>query len=253
MIVWIASYPRSGNRLCRSTLRHGFRAGPMGFPTGEESLRKNLGPMLDELGVGPDDDALAALRVCEKPVYLKTHRLPDQIHYVPERGKKKAGSNGEIPPGKDESPALYIVRDGRDAIVSFAHYLKEVRGRPKLQSMSIEEVIADLVRREAPYGGWSGNVGAWRRRTAPTAMIRFEELAADPVAAIDQAADSLDLELPKPRGVLSFNVLRAGSPNPTIMRSGRSGSWKSEFPPELLDEFWRRHGAEMDAFGYSRE
>ena len=132
----------------------------MGFPTGEESLRKNLGPMLDELGVGPDDDALAALRECEKPVYLKTHRLPDQIHYVPERGKKKAASNGEAPPGKDESPALYIVRDGRDAIVSFAHYLKEVRGRPKLQSMSIEEVIGDLVRRESPYGGWSGNVGA---------------------------------------------------------------------------------------------
>ena len=250
MIVWIASYPRSGNRLCRTTLRHGFDAKPMGYPAGRMSLRKNLGPLLDQLGVGPDDDPLAALREYERPVYLKTHRLPNQIHELPERDGGPARRNGAE--AIDESPAIYIVRDGRDAILSFAHYLRDVRGRPKLQAMTLEEVVGRLIRRESPYGGWSGNVGAWRRRSAPTAIVRFEQLVEDPLAALAQATAALDLGLREPRDVLPFEILRAGTPNPKIMRRGKSGTWKSEFPPELLDEFWTRHGAEMDAFGYAR-
>jgi hypothetical protein len=251
MIVWIASYPRSGNRLCRSTLRHAFRVGPMGFPGGKNPLRKKrVGEILEELGVGPDDDPLAALREYDKPVYLKTHDLPQHIHVMPAQ-RRQADSNGSE--GQDESPALYLVRDGREAIVSFAHYLKEVRRPARLESVSFEELMTMLVRREQPYGGWSGNVGAWRRRSAPTAIIRFEDLAEDAVAAIKAGADSVGLDLPEPKSMLSFNVLKAGSITPSIMRKGQAGGWREEFPPKLLEEFWSKHGEEMDALGYSRE
>jgi hypothetical protein len=223
----------------------------MGFPASDD-FHRSLGALLDELEVGPDDDPLPALRVCRQPVFLKTHALPDRIHRMPRRKDEEPGI--QCPPEEwEDSPAFYMVRDGRDAIVSFAHYLREVRVRPRLQEMSFEEVIATLVRRDMPYGGWSGNVGAWRRRPGPTAIVRFEELIEDPVKAISAAASALGVELSEPRREPpSFEELRDRSRTPKLLRRGQAGSWRTEFPPDLLDEFWRRHGEEMHVLGYPR-
>ena len=199
----------------------------------------------------PDDDPLPALREADEPVFLKTHSLPEFIHTLPEPRKT-------IPGGEEESPALYLVRDGRDCFVSFAHYLKEVDDRPRFKNMSYAEVMEWLVTdagpKGGPFGGWSGNVGAWRRRTAPTAFIRFEDLREDPVDSITAGALELGVDLPEPqRKPPSLEQMRERSRQPKIVRSGKTGSWRSEFPPGLLEEFWARHGEEMDALGYPRD
>jgi hypothetical protein len=245
MIVWVASFPRSGNRLCRTTLRRVFGV-RVGSAASRASLQKDLGEFLDELGIGPDEDPLPALRELDEPVFLKTHSLPEHVHHLPEKG-------GPPEPGQEDSPAVYLVRDGRDCLVSFAHYVVENSGRKKYASMRYEEALADLVRRRNPYGGWSGNVAAWRARAAPTAVVRFEDLADDPEGEIARATQRLGLEMPAKSGEMpSFEELQARRSNAHIMRRGKAGSWKSEFPPDLLELFWTRHGEQMDELGYSR-
>jgi hypothetical protein len=251
LIVWVASYPRSGNRLCRATLRQAFGTPHVGSAANKAALRNDLSDLFERLGVSQDDDLLAALRDFDEPVFLKTHSLPQYIHTLPE-------PRTTIPEGEEDSPALYLVRDGRDCFVSYAHYLKEVDNRPRFKTMNIDEVLEWLVTdagpQGGPFGGWSGNVRGWRERSAPTAILRFEDLRADPAATIEAGANELGVELPPRRAdAPTFEQMKERSRRPDLVRSGKTGSWRTEFPPQLLEEFWTRHGEQMDALGYSRD
>lgn len=223
VIVWVASYPRSGNNLCsRQTLRAVFGA-ITGAVLNPESL-------VSRLSLDPKADPVIAMREHEETVFLKTHRVTD---------------------ADDPDAAIYLVRDGRDSLVSYAHFVQAQRER-KYRSLSFEETVADLIdRTNHPFGSWSGNVRAWTGRDAPTALVRFEKLVEDPVNVVRDAAESLGLSLPEASGEPpSFEELR--KQNPALYRRGSTGSWRSELPPPLEERFWERHGVEMEALGYSR-
>ena len=269
MIVWIASYPRSGNRLARATLRQAFGEERVCSAASAEALRQDLAkPPLDELQVGRDEDPLARLRGLPEPVFVKTHNLPQEIHRLPHDEEGAAPDRGRRwwPPWRrakefESSPAIYLVRDGRDSLVSHAHYLvdfnpkgywtyAEVPNSARFKSGGFEEALWFLICSPGPYGGWSGNVAAWRRRRAPTAIVRFEDLIKDPIGTLAPAAADLGIELHARGQAPTFEELRARSARPRLLRRGVAGSWRDEFPPEMLDEFWRRHGRQMRELGY---
>ena len=244
MIVWVASYPRSGNRMSRSTLRQAYGIKLIGSAASDEALRRDLGDLLDELGAAPGEDPLPPLREYDKPVFLKTHSVPEQVHTLPEVKEQR-------PEEEERSPALYLVRDGRDCLVSYAHYMR--RYNKRFAEKSFEEALYDLIWRPNPYGGWAGNVGGWRRRTAPVAFVHFEDMLEDSVAALGEGAAKLGLELGEPvREAPTFEQAQERSRKPELLRRGKAGSWRSEFPPDLMDEFWKHHGEEMERAGYER-
>lgn len=256
MIVWVASYPRSGNRLSRSTLRTAFGQ-ITASAASAQTLRNDIGELLDSLGVGPDDDPLPALRAHEKTIFLKTHSLPEHLHWLGERGRGKGLSErlkeaGKPPAEREDSPAIYLVRDGRDCLVSYAHFTQEIADRPKFRELTHKRAIIRLMRRGNPYGGWSRHVLAWRERPA-TEFVRFEDLVEDQVGALGSAAEKLGIDLPEPKNAgVSFEEMRARSRKPELVRRGRKEAWRTEFPPDLMDEFWERHGDAMEAVGYPR-
>jgi sulfotransferase family protein len=222
MIVWVASFPRSGNNLCLLTLSKVFGA-QTGSVLNPESL-------VARLSLDPDEDLRAALRDLDETVFVKTHRV--------------------AAPG-DDDPALYLVRDGRDSLVSYAHFM-QARGESRFEELSFEETLAALIERDDhPYGSWSQNVRSWLDRDAPTEVLRFEELVEHPVRAVRTAMASLGVSLPASGGRLpSFEELHER--NPLVFRRGKVGSWRSELPERLERRFWRLHGAEMESLGYRR-
>jgi len=38
-----------------------------------------------------------------------------------------------------------------------------------------------------------------------------------------------------------------------LVRRGKPGSWKDEFPADLLPLFWQRNGSAMHQFGYAED
>ena len=92
------------------------------------------------------------------------------------------------------------MRDGRDAIVSHAHFVAD-RGTPRFRGLDFDQRLEQLIRPGVPaYGHWSRNVRRWRRRDAPTSTIRFEQLIRDPAGAIAAALKGLDISVGDPRG-----------------------------------------------------
>jgi Sulfotransferase domain len=176
-----------------------------------------------------DPESLDRLRAGSDPVFVRTHRLADI---------------------DDDSPAVYLVRDGRDAVASYARFSMR-SSAPGFEDRSFEDAAEALIwRRDDDIGGWSDNVRSWTRREAPTAIVQFEELIKDPLATIRAAVATVGVSLPAPSEQPS-SFARLHGENPLIYPSGQVGAWRSELPDRLQRMFWKLHGGEMLLMGYS--
>lgn len=242
MLVWVASYPRSGNTLALLVLRDVFDIPRLGADFREDLDLGRLparalpgtparGWRLPQDLEGLTGDVLLdALRARDETYFVKTHRI------------KRAG---------DSAPALYLVRDGRDALVSHAHFVAD-NDEPRFRNLTFAQRLEKLIDPGIPaQGGWSGNVRAWRARVPPTATVRFEDLIVNPVAVMARACNSVGAPVPDAATApVTFDRLHELSP--LIFRKGVSGSWQDEMPPRLENRFWAVHGQQMERLDYPR-
>jgi hypothetical protein len=228
VIVWLASFPRSGNTLVRVLLRglYGWQSSALYDESG--------GSMISELGLAPNgqpptESMLQEARGAAAPYFLKTHELP-----------------------QDRSPALYVVRDGRDTLVSYAHFIRTYEPH-MAQEYSFDEVLQLLIESTEHFGGWSGHIEAWRARTgsARTEWVRYEDLLREPVTTLREALQGLGIATPVATNApYTFSELNLRWPG--FFRSGVAGSWVREMSDELHDLFWMHHGETMEWLGYPR-
>lgn len=165
MIVWLASYPRSGNTLIRQILRHVFEC---------ESYSQYNDPL--DIGSRPDVAAAVGHRsyVGTWQSFLAEARSSSRLHLV---------KTHHAP--QDDAPAIYLVRDGRSAAVSFFHLLRDLRGR---EDLTLEQVIEGRTR----FGSWGGHLDAWQPHDRPlTLIVHFEDMITRPQDAIQVIADFL--------------------------------------------------------------
>ena len=147
----------------------------------------------------------------------------------------------------DPAPALYIARDGRDVLVSRAHWLGDNRIGPYCK-LPFDQQLRRLVTSE----NWSKHVRAWRTRSAPTEVVLYEDLLRNSAGTLKRACTRLGVPLPEPTGQLtSWEQLQ--QKDPVMHRRGKAGSWEDEMPPELERDFWRIHGEQMAALGYPED
>jgi hypothetical protein len=233
MIVWLASYPRSGNTFFRIILKHVY--GLKTFSAHNDPLFGKLG--LSEV-VGHEDlpASIPELRAAKETYFVKTHELP-----------------------QDQDPAVYIIRDGRDALVSHANFILSFQKKKSWWKRSLgwagynefEKVLRGLIEQKPRYGGWSEHAVSWvDRPQAKTAVVRYEDLCATPQPKVETALTRLGLNLMSLiRGqVPDFAQLQAQ--NPDFFRKGKVGQWRQEMPPALQDLFVQVHGPVMQRFSY---
>jgi hypothetical protein len=171
------------------------------------------------------DAPIAALQRDERYHIVKTHNLPEEDY-----------------------PAIYLVRDGRDALVSFARFVL-----PPEHADNRDEYLAllrQLIEGTGSYGGWSGNVRAWMARRTTTVVVRFDDLIKSPLDELRRAMATIGMKAPEAAAMNlpTFGDLQRLGPH--FFRKGRTGAWREEMPDELHLLFWRRHGDTMRALGY---
>lgn len=211
----LASYPRSGNTFFRVVLSHRYGL----------AVHTDRPPPAGwgKIGLAPAAGG--------GPLFYKTHSLPE------------AG---------DRRPAIYLVRDGRDALVSYAHftlaYGPQVDPAAVTSGMFAAALRNHILETHSAYGTWAQNVAAWTRRPH-TAVVRYEDLAADPCGVADRALAVVGLRpTPVSDHIPAFGELKEA--DGTFFRRGVTGGWRDEFPPDLLDLFWQKNGPAMLLHGY---
>ena len=213
MIVWLASFPRSGNTFLRIVLhRHfGIRSAVVyDFDGVAERVGREL------VGFQDRPASYNEMRGSDEIHFIKTHRQRDDCVHEADR-------------------AICLVRDGRDALVSYAHLRSTQDRRPF--KVILEELI--LTRAEQGTGGWGQNVLSWLQPSAENrTILRYDDLVKEPATAVAKAMKTLRLDVqPHPEAAIpTFTELKQVDDG--FFRRGQTGTYLDEMPNELQDRFW---------------
>ena len=232
MIIWLASFPRSGNTFFRLLFHHLYQ--DYTYSVYNDPLLEEMGAS-EILGQKTLDCSIEECRQSDKTYLLKTHDLPT-----------------------DDSPVVYLVRDGRDALVSYTHYQmkfthgKGAKARLKefLGKNTFESILRHTICKTTGSENWSNHVLTWLRdKPNPnTVMIRYEDLVAGPIETMQKAVGPFGFRAGDSTSLPTFDELNRKWPN--FFRKGKSGSWKTEMPEEHQTLFHQHHGEAMQFLGY---
>ncbi len=275
-IVWVASYPKSGNTWARAFLHNHVRLrnGESGEQDINEMARFSTWELDKKryahfLGYEPQNDLhrqeIAATRPAVQQqiadsvdgvVFIKTHNslVMDRGHPI---------INFAVTAG-----ALYVVRNPLDVAISYSHH----------GGMSIDEAIVRMGQKDAEnhgsdvavyevHGSWSQHVWSWTRNPHRALhVVRYEDMLADPRTIFAGILEHLRLtstrrHLLKAIERSSFASLQAqelakgfrerpAKADQNFFREGRAGQWRDVLTPPQIDRLVRDHGEQMQRFGY---
>jgi hypothetical protein len=217
-ITWLASYPRSGNTLLRLILKTCFGLSSQSIYGDREFDDPLVSAMVGHEAVGEDPQAFVrAAQRQARSLYVKTHELP----------------------GADSHPAICVVRDGRSALVSHWHYLREILQR----DVTLLDVIAGR------YGlGWSQQVQAWALSGRDhTLVLHYEALAAGDAKTLHSLADFIG----KPQAQrFDISFARLHGLYPAFFRRGSDTANIAEMDAAAHRLFDSLHGDTLRRLGY---
>lgn len=271
MLVWLASYPKSGNTWLRALLtavRHPWAAGlDINALDGHASLL-DADEFEDITGLNwcelDDDereaclaDVIAALAAASPQLSLrKTHEM---YRFDPAGRPLFDRSSG--------ARAIYLVRDPRDVAVSFAAHLGQ----------SLHDAIATMANssatigrmagvRQELLGSWSENVMSWQNQVhIPLLTIRYEDMLAAPSVELRRALDFMEIEasceaLDRAVQLASFETLSRQERTTRFVerqqeasaffRKGQAGEWRETLSQAQVKHIEERHAHAMDRLGY---
>lgn len=263
-LVWLASYPKSGNTWMRVLLANlmagGAAPADINRLSEEDTLigRWRFG---DDLLVDADllnGDELASARgrqadyvadAVRHPFFCKTHDRFDPVVL-----------------GRRARRALYLVRDPRDVAISLSHHV----------SMTLDQAIAQMCHAgtrsngaaqiEYAIGDWAGHVASWTGQDCiPTLTIRYEDLHRDTAAtlraviaflggtvvddALERAVAFSELKaLQRQEATKGFSERRPGQAR--FFRSGRVGEWREVMTEDQIQALEAHFLPVMQQWGY---
>jgi hypothetical protein len=174
----------------------------------------------------------------DKFVFFKSHDLPKPHH----------------------RRVIYVVRDGRDAMVSYLHMN---------QNLGIKITLEEMIKKGKHVfpAQWHTHIRMWLENPykAEILFVRYEDLLENTFEEVKKIADFAGLtrtdeqimrviegtkfdnmqKKEKEHGMDGFKPKKGG-----FFRQGKAGSYKKEMPENLQEEFMRQSRAEMSHFGY---
>jgi hypothetical protein len=278
-IVWIASYPKSGNTWIRAFLHNLTRL--LNGETGEQDINEmarfstwelDKARYAHFLGFEPDNALhraeIAATRhavhqqiadSAQGLIFIKTHNC-----LVSDRGHSTI--NFAVTSG-----AIYVVRNPLDVAISYAHHAGITLDKA-IEQMALTDVET-AGKEGAIYevlGSWSQHVWSWTRNPSPAIhLIRYEDMLDDPMRAFGALARHLLLnptrrQLKRAIELSSFTRLKAQErekgfrerpphADQDFFREGRAGQWKEILTQDQIARLVRDHAEQMRRFGYMTE
>lgn len=153
-VVWLASYPRSGNTFLRAILWQCFGLRSASIYKNDLHGNRKLEEYVTHVGRWPDKQK----QFSENDIPLvKTHAY-----------------------AKDNNPAIYIIRDGRASCVSMWKFYNG--------SLSLETIIEG----QHCFGTWSSHVRSWNPWDRPnTLLLEYENMTNNLPAVLYNISDFL--------------------------------------------------------------
>ncbi|MEI9804207.1 MAG: sulfotransferase domain-containing protein [Pseudolabrys sp.] len=275
-IVWLASYPKSGNTWLRLALESLMAGGAPVRLNHVKQLRLGAASrsLLEEvLGVDTSDlsheeieelrprcyEAIA--RDAKRPLFMKVH----------DARISTAGGEPLFPPDIT-SAAIYIVRDPRDVAVSYAYHsgvsidaMIGIMANPRyVAARGVSSMSASVPQR---YLSWSAHVESWLDTPdMKILLLRYEDMVRDFATELGRVAAFLGME-PSPGAIAGavaatrFERLQEAEASegfrelaPTaarFFRKGVAGGWRTDLSDKQVRQIESDQGVAMKRMKYA--
>ena len=234
--VFLVSYPKSGNTWLR------FLIGNYITDCGVDFSNSHL--VMPDVHFNPKDCSGVEFR----PRFIKSHKP-----YTPSYPR-----------------VIYIIRDGRDAAVSYYFYQQKAG---KLEKNAPFAAFLEKFAREGieGYGTWSDHVESWleKRGQGNMLVLKYEEMLDDTERELDKVVRFVGLEYDSEKikravKASSFkemqkleveqhdeHIAKFGvSKEILFVRKGQKGDWSNHFSKENEELFLSYHGKTLEKLGY---
>lgn len=272
-IVWLASYPKSGNTWMRTFLHNLMRNPDEAYDinkinalsTGDSVInwyqrvlhRPHEEWTVQEIADARWDVQRLITQTFQDNVFVKTHNA--MLEYL---GKPLIHMEWT-------AAAIYIVRNPLDVCISLAdHYGVDIdqaiaaMENPKNATVGSDKVVYEV------HTTWSSHADSWTRNPHPGLLVvRYEDMLHQPMAAFGSVCQFLQLKPPRARlehaiGLSSFDSLRQQerekgfqerserSISKSFFRVGKSGQWREKLSQAQVDRVIEAHKEQMQRFRY---
>jgi hypothetical protein len=157
-IIWLSSYPRSGNTFLRTILWNCFGLRSASFYPNDLDGNRKLEEYVGHIKREPDN----SVRFPDNTIPLtKTHEYD-----------------------RDKNTAIYVIRDGRAACVSMWDFSN--------REVSLEAIIEG----QHGFGTWSSHVKSWNPWDRPnTLLLKYENMTNNLAATLNSISDFLKCDI----------------------------------------------------------
>ena len=275
-IVWLASYPKSGNTWLRVFLTNYLH-------DGDEAANINDldgGPIASArdifdrvIGVEASDLTAEEIDRFRPAVYDQVAGESDEPLFMKVHDAwRRNGEGVPLFPAAATAAVIYLIRNPLDVAPSYAHHSND----------SIEKIIADMADEACTmvrFDGqrlarqlhqltfsWSSHVRSWVDESGlPVHVVRYEDMSQMPEETFSGIVRAAGLPVDpvivrKAIELSRFDRLQAQEANEgfrekrpdskSFFRKGKVGSWREELTPEQVRRLIADHRAVMRRFGY---
>jgi hypothetical protein len=270
-IVWLASYPKSGNTWLRAFIANLIANRPTPVPLAELPKYGDLEASPDwysqaagRPSIELDFAQLCALRpqvhrliaqAAPRTVFVKTHSLTGALDGIPMH-------NPQVSAG-----AIYVVRNPLDVVISMSHHFAipideaiDYLGNPNSATANDDLFVTEFL------GSWSQHVKSWADMEGDRILVlRYEDLLEKPAKGFGKVAKLIGLDADRSRVEraikhASFHTLagmerRDGFVEVPIkgkqfFRAGRPNQWREALTRAQIQRVIGDHRVQMQRFRY---
>lgn len=275
-IVWLASYPKSGNTWLRIFLANLLHPADQPVDINKLPIRDSIASariLFDRISGLPSallkPEEIQALRssVFASLAATEQRRLLIKNHDAwiePENGMAMFA-------GEHVESAIYISRNPLDVAPSMQNHF----------NTTIEKVIDLMCRRDASvsrsvdpstpyfpetYDNWSDHVQGWLdQKAVPVLSLRYEDMLSDPVREFGRVRNFLRIDVEESvfRKAIEFSAFdqlsaqeqshgfsEANATGAQFFRQGRSGGWQNSLTRDQAERICHCHADMMRRLGY---
>ncbi len=274
-VIWLASYPKSGNTWFRVFLTNLFSESnePAHINDLKETSISSSRKIFDEYtGLTSSELTFEEIDNLRPDVYRMQSKESDELLFKKVHDQYYCLANGQaLFPSDISKGVIYFIRNPLDVLVSFAfHSSKTVENMMKsfnnhdFAFCKTPDKLQNQLRQI--IGSWSDHVKSWTGQTEiPVHVMRYEDMIHHTHETFSKAVRFLEINKTNKEineaiqksdfSVLSKQEQESGFKEKMIkstsfFRKGKIGDWRNHLNDEMMKEIIEKHQEVMVSFGY---
>jgi len=274
-IIWLASYPKSGNTWFRVFLTNLLKEENQAIDINNlygGQIASSRSMFEDAVGIEASDLSFDEIDLLRPEVYNYISNQATSVLFHKIHDAFVSLSNGkQLIPESASKGAIYFIRNPLDVAVSFAHHsaisfekTAENMADNNYSFCSKPEKLHNQLRQKLLT--WSNHVKSWTEQSAfPVHIVQYEDMKTNTLETFTKAIAFCNLPidenkiklaikksdinlLQKQESELGFKEKPANMER--FFRKGIIGSWKEELPQQVIEKIRNDHKEIMIKFGY---